>query len=450
MNSKVLNCLFFMFICLNFINCDSLINLQADTHMITSAVVETIDKLYIQAFRQFKVRIYGEFTSRLRDVIDAVGKRISDRTPLIIEHSQKMNRKTCKFAQSTVILTSKVETLNKINKLATLTNQGERSLRFIVYCEHWDKHVIEKPKFNWMHLLSGHITLHEYFIVHKIDSIDLMTFKSFSEQVCYQPQLALRDKFNTVTEKWILKLKVAENGKQFYNCKIYTLINAVTEGYFWKNKTTLEMGGIFVEVHKIMAQVGNFTPSYLKMYRDTVLMEEKYPIDVYFPYKITKITNADLFVQLFFSREFHFALTPNEQYTNYEKILFPFDVASWILFGVFFGMTLAAIAVINRQPRETRVVFFGAGIKVPTYNAVGAFFGIGQKRLPSENCPRILLTFFIYLCLIFRTCYQGRMFDFMTSDMRKPSPETLDELYDRGYTIYADSNLSQFRNSDKM
>lgn len=87
------------------------------------------------------------------------------------------------------------------------------------------------------------------------------------------------------------------------------------------------------------------------------------------------------------------------------------------------------------MPRETRDVIFGRGIRDPVYNAAGTFFGISQLKMPTENCPRILISFFIYFCLVFRTCYQGRMFEFMTTDIRKPPPETIEDLAVLGYKI---------------
>jgi hypothetical protein len=75
------------------------------------------------------------------------------------------------------------------------------------------------------------------------------------------------------------------------------------------------------------------------------------------------------------------------------------------------------------------------GINDPAFNAVGIFFGIGQTQLPRKNFSRIILMLFIWFCLIFRTCWQSMMFEFMTTDMRKPLPETIEDLRAMDYTI---------------
>jgi hypothetical protein len=77
----------------------------------------------------------------------------------------------------------------------------------------------------------------------------------------------------------------------------------------------------------------------------------------------------------------------------------------------------------------------------PAYNALGIFFGISQLRLPRESFSRFVLLLYIWFCLIFRTCYQSMMFEFMTSDMRKPMPESIDDLRKMNYTIVVDRDV---------
>ncbi|KAG5668720.1 hypothetical protein PVAND_016647 [Polypedilum vanderplanki] len=49
---------------------------------------------------------------------------------------------------------------------------------------------------------------------------------------------------------------------------------------------------------------------------------------------------------------------------------------------------------------------------------------------------------FIIFCLIIRTAYQGVLFDYMNSDMRKPRAKTIDEVFEKKFTIIGhNSNL---------
>lgn len=56
--------------------------------------------------------------------------------------------------------------------------------------------------------------------------------------------------------------------------------------------------------------------------------------------------------------------------------------------------------------------------------------------------------FFIFFCLIFRTAYQGVLFEFMTKEMRKKLPTTIEELYVKNYSIYVD--VDKFYSNPKI
>jgi hypothetical protein len=57
-------------------------------------------------------------------------------------------------------------------------------------------------------------------------------------------------------------------------------------------------------------------------------------------------------------------------------------------------------------------------------------------RLPINNFGRIVLLTFIIFCLIIRTAYQGVLFEMLTAEMRKESPNTMEEVLEQNYTIY--------------
>jgi hypothetical protein len=71
-------------------------------------------------------------------------------------------------------------------------------------------------------------------------------------------------------------------------------------------------------------------------------------------------------------------------------------------------------------------------------------------RLPAENFPRILLMFFLYMCLVFRTLYQSCMYELTTTDMRKPLPMTFEDLHERNYTIMTSLSHEQFTGKYKQ
>lgn len=104
----------------------------------------------------------------------------------------------------------------------------------------------------------------------------------------------------------------------------------------------------------------------------------------------------------------HVIIPPTASYNSYEKMLLPFDKTTWNFLLMTFGFAFVVIFVINMLPRWIQDIVYGHMVKLPAFNVVGTFFGIGQTRLPENNFARIILMFFIIFCLIIRCAYQGR------------------------------------------
>jgi hypothetical protein len=130
-------------------------------------------------------------------------------------------------------------------------------------------------------------------------------------------------------------------------------------------------------------------------------------------------------------------VTPAEKFTPYEKFMLPFDFETWILLFSTFSLTFVSISVINRMSKITQSIVYGQNIETPVWNVVSIFFGISQTKLPTKNFSRFILILFIFFCLIFRTCFQSKFFEFMTSEPRRLPPSTIDEIIDRGYEVFS-------------
>ena len=107
---------------------------------------------------------------------------------------------------------------------------------------------------------------------------------------------------------------------------------------------------------------------------------------------------------------------------------------------VTFAASIAVILIINRFSKNVRDLFFGSAIRTPTFNIFRAFFGIGQTRLPNGSFARLILISFVLWCLVIRTAYQGKLFEFTTTAIRKPELRTLEELRDQSFTLYMPEN----------
>jgi len=56
--------------------------------------------------------------------------------------------------------------------------------------------------------------------------------------------------------------------------------------------------------------------------------------------------------------------------------------------------------------------------------------------VPRRNFARFLLMLFIIWSLIFRTCYQGLLFEYLQGDGRKPPIKSIKELLSRNLTYF--------------
>jgi hypothetical protein len=200
---------------------------------------------------------------------------------------------------------------------------------------------------------------------------------------------------------------------------------------------TEEPQGLFVELFKILSKLTNFTafiqlefPDELKTRYNII---EQYPIVKFklnaFYHEIGSLT------KLYFDSNFLLAATPSEFYSDYEKLWLPFDDFTWILLLLTFLAAFLVIFVAKYVTNSVKSLIIGREVLTPALNVLQVFFGISQMKLPAASVPRFILMMFIFFCLIFRTCYQSKLFEFMSSDMRKPPPKTITDLIDRNYQI---------------
>ena len=117
-------------------------------------------------------------------------------------------------------------------------------------------------------------------------------------------------------------------------------------------------------------------------------------------------------------------------------MLLPFDKETWIGLTAIFLSGIITISIINRFPQKIRDLVFGKNIGLPSLNFFLAFFGEAQKRSPDGTYARLIWIFFIFYCLVIRTCYQGKLFEFTTTAVRKPEYQTLDDLRNENFTLY--------------
>jgi hypothetical protein len=126
-----------------------------------------------------------------------------------------------------------------------------------------------------------------------------------------------------------------------------------------------------------------------------------------------------------------FIVSRGEQYTPFEKLLLPFDLETWIIVIVIFFIGYFTIFIVYQFLSSCKQIVFGENIKNPSLSLTQIFFGIGLIQSPGQTFARVIFMIFTLYCLIIRTAYQGKMFDFLHSNAEKKVPETMQDLLEQ-------------------
>lgn len=235
--------------------------------------------------------------------------------------------------------------------------------------------------------------------------------------------------------------KFIQTYDKFYNCKIGVYSqetkNEAFNGIFtYKKKKNGKIikGGIFDEVLKIFSETyeAEIVDSEDISQCQILLLQMT---DIFISargFSYTHITSPICFVHSIF------LISPGHELTYFEKLVKPFDVFTWIALAITFFVAFITIFIIYRFPQNVQNYVFGQSVNFPVIGSLQIFFGIGYVHLPERNFGRILFMTFTIYCLIVRTGYQGKMFDFMVSTIRHPVPRTVTELFESDIDIASD------------
>jgi hypothetical protein len=309
----------------------------------------------------------------------------------------------------------------------------------------------------------GTILHHSYFIFNEDGVITIWTLEWFVKG-CNQLHMSRVHTFDKNLMSWTEEFKAYEKFLNYNGCELKMMLplktsnnglNSYHWGYSIENENVTDgfsVFGITPKIFKIAGEKYNFKDVYLPvMFHERDWIQEfnvfnitgfsskkgvEYPT-VYFditglllhPYRHR---TSNVFLNL----KYKLYVTPGDLYTSYEKLFLPFDLTTWILLGTTFGVTFLTIFIINQLPKFIGEFFYGSEICTPTLNIIRIFFGVPQIKLPTEIFSRLILIMFIFFCLIFRTCFQSKSFEFLTSEPRRPPPRTLQDLVNQNYTVY--------------
>ena len=361
-----------------------------------------------------------------------------------------------------------------IENFKVCRNENEPIVNFIYIEEHLMNDFDIIIEYNMpLTLETSTILQYLYFVINYSDKIEVKTFEWFIKPLCNYPVLMRLNVFHKTSKTWERKLKYYEKFLNYNGCGLVLMLPHI-KGYYDRHVwgyvrvnyiiNNFNKFGIIPKIFEICAKKFNFKDDYQPVWpltneslldagigRKTVetifINGTSKELNVYFEVVSSTSLAFSSRVRMtlpFISVSRVFLVTPAEAYSAYEKLLLPFDRETWILLLITFSIAFFTIFIINKLSRIFQELIYGKRVMTPTLNIVSIFFGISLTRMPNGNFSRQILIFFIYFCLIFRTCFQSKMFEFMTSNPRRSPPKSIDDLINRDYTVYTLQNDSIF------
>lgn len=407
------------------------------------AISDVIEKFYVDDSIYFDIIVYRSSHIHIIDEIGAARSHEYLNEIIIIENETFLS--DLNLENSALIFTQNVSTLNYFNNFVSLSNKFPKKMKFLVYLSDTQKLV------DYIHVLglyatAGYMIESEYIIYDSDDFVQLLTVEWFTPIKCNTPFISILNTFIKSQMKWEDELTSHEKFRDFLNCTLYSGVMLEIPASFYIDEFSGLENGLIVELFQGMAKYGNFHPRF-KTISISILTnpngripnyiqihKEQKTVHIIHELKSPVIDNGHV-TMTFDQGSFVFLITPSKPYSMGEKLFLPFDNVTWMLLIVTFFIAVIVIFTLAFQRQKIKDLVYGDKINTPLLNLLYIFFGMGQIKTPTKTFPRLLLMYFILFCLIFRTCYQDKLFEFMTTDMWTPPPETIKDLHDQNFTI---------------
>ncbi|CAG9810965.1 unnamed protein product [Chironomus riparius] len=415
---------------------DIILELMDDVEVSAKAFNQVIDEFFTERQIIFDI-VYFKSFDNLTELIDSILKQSNGNFSYALSSYDENLPNYLYFMQSAIFFLYSCNDIFSLHTSVELTNLSPKELKFLVFIQNCSLKELENSidrlvERNELNSDRGYIEVFEYLLIDDENLIHLASIEWFTELACNQIQLVVLNTFDKNNQKWREDLENYEKFQNFYGChlKMFLYENSTT---CWerieKTQDGLIPAGLKFDVFEIISKIANYSPDY--NFNDS-------NFDIVFNiFNKRSILNTLTHMTTSFieSREI-VVTTLGEPYTSYEKLWLPFDDATWMFLIFTFFIGFSSIFIIYRLNNFIQIGIFGSNIKTPSLNIVGTFFGIPQLKVPTNHIPRFLLIMFVFFCLIIRTCYQSKLFEFMTSTPRRSPPQTIQELKDNDFRIF--------------
>lgn len=299
------------------------------------------------------------------------------------------------------------------------------------------------------------ILFFQLILLHTDDgSLKLMKYTPFNSIACRRIRFTEINRFNKKTLKWNKSISMTNEIRDFYGCELVVVVPNYYAPYTYlevEKDGSFTSSGSIVDFFKTLGTFYNFSLTF--NLKDSFTGELLFPhlvADFYGIVNNFKVNSSGyILTRTFIAYEYGFVIPHGDLFTPLEKLALPFDLDTWICCLMFFAFGMIAILIVNYTSANLQKFLFGQNVSTPTLNLFRAFFGISLHIVPRRNFARYILMTFILYCLIIRTAYQGKMFEFIKLNVRKPEVKSIEEMVEQNFTFYSFKNLVEwYRNFD--
>lgn len=379
---------------------------------VSKAIVDICDGFFIRESVKFDLIIFGESTVYLNNIADRVLQAIGRNFSTTVKRIENIVNWNGILENSALVLFKNLTYLAAFNsKLIHIVSSPPQVTKFLIHCQFRDN-VTLVNMISYYESDMPHISSFEYFINNKHSSIDLVTLEHFLEDSCNIQVGLIINTFNKTSLRWAQDFRNHEKFRNFNGCLLtltseynlnfhlskynYEIVDCLKQKKdedfcfdIFSNilkRPDVNYHGLFYEAFEMLSRRGNFTPNYQfliegrKFTKSGIFINQKIGFEFAAIHE-NIVTHAPVFIDI----SFKMLVTPSEFYTNYEKLLLPFDAKTWTCLIFVFTSIAIVILALKFTPKNMQSLVFGHGTKTPGLNIIRIFFGAGQTKLPQES-----------------------------------------------------------------
>lgn len=382
------------------------------------------------------------FNSKDSNLLEETLKLVKDLKAMRVVKAFDNDTNEFNLDHSAVFIFDELKSYQKFELRTNAVKNGPKEINLLIFCVDASEKLIKAS------LLQDKLQIRTFLVVEN-KKIDLWSTTLFTTEMCHRQQLISVNKFSKETLSWTTDIFSMSTVNDFHGCSFVVGIassNRPSSDCYLDVCTGYHIA-LLNELKKVLnlnIEFNVFVANFTKFSRrgngnlknHFVVLTVPINFDSFFNYDLTSpILTADYVI----------AVPPGQRYSSIEKLFLPFDVKTWILFLVLFAVAFGTTFFIGIV-RSTSLKSFIAGVNVQplALNVFGAYMGLAQQSLPARNVARFLLMNLIIFSLVMRTAYQGKYFEFLTTNPQKKIVQSIDELIEKDFKVYYMSGGDDF------